>query len=151
MKSKGGIEVNSRHPVVLDALRDELEKIKKPATAKGAESALAEFNPKVKANIMKISDYMKREGMSVGDLHKLLDTNKDGKLEKQEFVKSMMYQNAIRGVTAADLGLIFDALDVNDDGVLTFAEFALYLEGAKKQKELRKKDLDPDVKREMEA
>ena len=64
-KSKGGSEVNSRHAVVLDILRDELDKIKKPVNQNGADAALARFPPKVKANIDKISAYMKRENISV--------------------------------------------------------------------------------------
>lgn len=150
-QSKGGSDVNSRHPVVLDLLRDELDRTKKPApTASGAGAALARFPPKVKANIDRISDFMKREGMTVAALHKILDENGDGKLEKHEFVPTMMKRNAIPGITAADLGLVFDALDVNGDGEITFDEFALYLEGSKKQKEERKKDMDPEIKREMQ-
>ena len=62
----------------------------------------------------------------------------------------MKLRNAIPGVSAADLGLVFDALDVNGDGEITFDEFALYLQGSKKLKEERKRDMDPEIRREMQ-
>lgn len=34
------------------------------------------------------------------------------------------------GLLAADLGMVFDALDINDDGALSLDEFSLFLEGA---------------------
>lgn len=52
--------------------------------------------------------------MTVDQLHKSLDENGDGVLEKHEFV-GQMRKHHVPGLIAADLGLVFDALDINND------------------------------------
>jgi len=51
----------------------------------------------------------------------------------------------VRGLIAADLGLVFDALDINNDATITLDEFAMFLEGAKRDREGRLRDMDKDL------
>ena len=104
-------------------------KAKPVRTAAGAQAALARFDVKVRSALQRISDYLKREGMTTKDLHSRLDENRDGSVDKREFVTVMRYVE-VPGLLAADLGMIFDALDINDDGALSLDEFSLFLEGA---------------------
>lgn len=43
-----------------------------------------------------------------------------------------------------DFGKIFDSLDVNGDGELSMAEFSLYIQGAEKFRENRRKNIEQD-------
>lgn len=40
----------------------------------------------------------------------------------------------VRGLNSADLGVIFDALDINNCGDMSVDEFSLFLEGAKRNR-----------------
>ena len=55
-----------------------------------------------------------------------------------------MEQLQIPGVNLGDLGKIFDKLDVNGDGELSLAEFSLYIQGAEKHRENRRKNIEQD-------
>lgn len=50
---------------------------------------------------------------------------------------------------AQDLGGLFDALDVNGDGSLSAGELALYIEGAKLDREARRRQIGDDLKDEL--
>lgn len=64
-------------------------KAKPVNTAVGAQAALARFDVKVRSALQKISDYLKREGMTTAELHRQLDENSDGSVDKREFVTVM--------------------------------------------------------------
>ncbi len=51
----------------------------------------------------------------------------------------------IPGVEIRDYSQIFNELDINNDGFLSFNEFSLYLEGAKMDKLQRLNELDPSL------
>ena len=53
------------------------------------QTRLARFEPKVRAHIERISAFLKNQKLSVGELHRRLDENNDGVLEKHEFVARM--------------------------------------------------------------
>ena len=90
---------------------------------------MARFDTKVQAHLQRISDYLKKTNMTVSDLHSKLDADGDGKVDKREFV-TRMRDIGVPGLLPADLGLVFDSLDINDDGGLSPSEFSLFLEGA---------------------
>ena len=112
---------------VKDALKA-AENKQKP-TVEGVRSRMARFDAKVQAHLQKISDFLKKNSMSTSELHSKLDADGDGKVDKREFV-TRMRDIGVPGLVPADLGLIFDSLDINDDGGLSPHEFSLFLEGA---------------------
>ena len=69
-------------------------------------------------------------------MHAKLDSNRDGRLTKDEFVREMR-KFPVNGLKAPDLGGIFDNLDINNNGELSVDEFALFLEGAKRNRQQR--------------
>ena len=105
-------------------------KNKSKNTAHGAAQKLAKFDPTIRVHIENISAYLMKAGMTTKQLHEELDENKDGEVDRREFVTHMVKYN-IQNIYPRDLGSIFEALDLNGDGVLSPDEFALYLEGAK--------------------
>lgn len=88
--------------------------------------------------------------MTTAELHKRLDENRDGSVDKREFV-TMMSREGVPGLLAADLGTIFDALDINDDRALSLDEFALFLEGAQQNAQERIRNMDPDLREGLQA
>lgn len=91
---------------------------------------------------------MKKVNITLQKMYDQIDVNKDGTVEKQEFVTKLSYLD-IPGVQMSDLGMIFDAMDINNDGSLSINEFALFLEGAQVTRMQRQEDLDPEVVAEM--
>ena len=55
----------------------------------------------------------------------------------------------IPGVQMSDLGMIFDAIDINNDGELSINEFAMFLEGAQVTRQQRSQELDQGIIEEM--
>lgn len=68
-------------------------------------------------------------------MHKTLDINNDGSVDKQEFVDGIAKLIMNTNLTRQDLGTIFDSIDLNGDHYLSVNEFGYYLEGAKLEKE----------------
>lgn len=97
---------------------------------------------------------MQRNNITIEQLHRNLDVNNDGSVDKMEFVQglSKLLQYSI---SQQDLATIFDAIDINNDHFLSVNEFGYYLQGAKLQKEQKKAMLDQatinEVKREILA
>jgi Ca2+-binding EF-hand superfamily protein len=60
-----------------------------------------------------------------------MDRNGDHIVEINDFV-DRLDDLRMPGVTSRELQEVFEELDQNHDQVLTFNEFALYLEGAKR-------------------
>jgi Ca2+-binding EF-hand superfamily protein len=73
--------------------------------------------------------------MSIQELHKKLDTDGDGEVDKREFTENMGHLN-IPTIKGPDLGFLFDSLDINDRARLNLVEFSLFIKGA----ELSKKE-----------
>ncbi len=68
--------------------------------------------------------------MTINRMYEEMDVNKDGVVDKLEFVNRLSYLQ-IPGVQLSDLGMIFDAIDINNDGTLSINEFGMFIEGAK--------------------
>jgi hypothetical protein len=47
---------------------------------------MSEFTPKIKGIIQKINAHLKKNGISVGNLYKTIDANKNGLVERDEFL-----------------------------------------------------------------
>lgn len=89
------------------------------------------MNNVVRNNISQISQYMQRKDITIEVLHKQLDVNGDGSVDKQEFVEGVYSLMKPCPLTKKDLGEIFDQIDINGDHYLSVNEFALFLDGAK--------------------
>lgn len=55
----------------------------------------------------------------------------------------------IPGVDMRDYAIIFNALDINNDGVLSLNEFGMFLEGAKLDQIQRIREIDPKLIEDM--
>ena len=76
-------------------------------------------------------------------MHKQLDINNDGSVDKMEFVEGVYSLMKPCPITNKDLGDIFDQIDVNGDHYLSVNEFALFLEGAKITNKQKIDRMDP--------
>lgn len=98
-------------------------------TQTDANDKLARFDSKIRGYITKISDFLKREGMSIKELHTRMDADGDGEVDKREFVTAIGLFG-IGGLLPSDMGLLFDSLDINDRARLNLVEFSLFIKGA---------------------
>ena len=87
--------------------------------------------------------------ITIEEMHRKLDRNGDKMLQKHEFVEGLSKYN-ISDLRNSDYGIIFDALDINHDGELSLDEFAMFLEGAKKSRDNRLRQMDPETLRQLE-
>jgi len=77
---------------------------------------------------------MQENNFTTPQLYEHLDRNKDGSVDKKEFIDGVGTLQ-IPGLMTRDLLLIFEAIDTDNNQYLSLNEFALYLEGAKKKRE----------------
>jgi Ca2+-binding EF-hand superfamily protein len=103
-----------------------------------AQAKFGKMNPLTKSKIQLISDYLIRNSITIETLHKTLDINNDGSVDKLEFVDGVSKIITTTSLTRQDLGTIFDAIDLNGDNYLSVNEFGYYLDGAKLQKDQKK-------------
>ena len=69
---------------------------------------------------------MQDSGYTTSMLHDTLDRNKDGGVDKEEFVTGMSMLG-IAGLQQKDYISIFEAIDVDSNMHLSLNEFSLYL------------------------
>jgi hypothetical protein len=55
----------------------------------------------------------------------------------------------ISGIVTRDYAQVFEELDINKDSFLSLNEFALFIEGAKLDKQQRISQIDPQLIQEM--
>ena len=80
-----------------------------------------------------------------------MDANKDGTVDKLEFVNTLVSLN-ITGISKDDYAFLYDQLDINQDGDLTFNEFTLYLEGATRttfQKQHLSREVEDEIRQQI--
>jgi Ca2+-binding EF-hand superfamily protein len=92
------------------------------------------FDPKTKMLIQRISDHLKKKGITLIKLYEALDLNKDGSVDSNEFVNMMYASLPELGLSMSDYAFVFNALDINNDGNLSINEFGMFVEGAKLDK-----------------
>lgn len=87
---------------------------------------------------------MKDNNYTSQQMHELLDANKDGSVDAKEFVDGLLTLR-IPGMQQKDFVIIFEAIDADDNKYLSIDEFALYLEGATKERDQRLRDIPPEI------
>lgn len=55
--------------------------------------------------------------------------NKNGQIEKSEFITYFTRDQPIKSVSISEIELLYDALDMNKDGALSVNEICLCIEG----------------------
>lgn len=145
-----------RQAVSLAKLKTALKDAQANAVRNGGKNPtdnnrLSRLDPQARANLERISDYLKRAGMTTDDLHRELTRGAASRdIDKRGFV-SRMAELRIPGLRPADLGTLFDALDANDDGNLSAHELGTFISGARRERRERLQGLDPVVRREMDS
>jgi len=81
-------------------------------------------------------------------LHELLDANRDGTVDKDEFCDGITGLG-ITGVNYKKCADIFDAIDINNDKFLSVHEFSMFIEGTTEQRDKRAHELDPETRNEL--
>jgi len=98
--------------------------------------------------LKKVQEHLEIHGLDLNTYFQRIDSNRDGKLQKNEFIEAVKLMK-IPNVSNADVGQVFDLIDANGDGSLTPNEFALFIQGAKKSKQDRIKQVPVSIEREM--
>jgi len=83
-------------------------------------------------------------------MYETLDRNKDGSVDKKEFLDGIGALN-IPGIMSRDLLMIFEAIDTDQNQYLSLNEFSLYVEGATKKREERVRDLPTEIVQEIDT
>lgn len=108
-----------------------------------AYANLRKMPTRVQAALQSISDHLVQQKIRLADFHKDLDQNKDGVIVMSEWV-SVMKKMRVRGVEDSELALIFEHLDVNQDGELSVHEMGLFIQAYEVKKEEARKALEDD-------
>ena len=91
----------------------------------------------IRTKIEQISEHLKANNFTTTKVHEMLDSNKDGYVDKMEFLVGMEQHFPIPTLTKRDYNSIFDAIDIDDNGFLSVNEFCLYIEGAQLTRDQR--------------
>ena len=78
----------------MDRLQDYLKKASTESrniTPQIARDRYQGFDPKVRHYLQKISEFMKRQNMTINRMYEEMDVNKDGVVDKMEFVNRLSY------------------------------------------------------------
>ena len=118
-------------------------------SAQAAREKYSRFDPKVRQILLQISEYLKRMNITNSMLFDKIDANRDGLVSRDEFVLSMPQVILIPGIVTRDYAQVFEELDINKDSFLSLNEFALFIEGAKLDKQQRISQIDPQLIQEM--
>lgn len=126
-----------RRSVSLDKLQEYLSRA--PTESRGITPQIARdryqsFDPKVRQLLQRISEFLKRNNITLAKLYEMMDRNKDGRIDRDEFVTLMPQVMQVPGIDMRDYAMIYNALDVNNDSGLTLQEFGMFVEGAKVDK-----------------
>lgn len=135
----------TRTTVNMDKLQDYMSKSSSSTvrvTPQIARDRFQGFDPKVRQTLQRISEFLKKNNITLNKLYEMMDLNKDGVVDRDEFVTTLPQLMQIPGVEMRDYAIIFTAIDINNDGKLTLNEFGLFIEGAKVEKMQRMQEID---------
>jgi len=93
---------------------------------------------------------MQENNYTTAVMHDMLDKNKDGNVDSQEFIDGLS-SLSIPGLFAKDYFQIFEGIDVDQNKYLSLNEFSLYLEGATKKREQRIRELPHEMTEEIKT
>lgn len=82
----------TRTKISIDRLNEFIKKAApegRSVTAAVARDRYAGFDPKVRQHLQRISDYMKRNTVTLKQIHEQMDIDRDGAVDKQEFVNGL--------------------------------------------------------------
>jgi Ca2+-binding EF-hand superfamily protein len=84
----------------------------------------------VKDVLLKINEQVKKNGWTNVQLFEKVDVNKNGIVERAEFIQFFAQSMQVKGLAIPqDVELLCDALDMNKDNLISVNEFCLCLEG----------------------
>jgi len=99
---------------------------------------------------MKLNSHIKRQKLSSQQLYDKIDLNKNGLIEREEFITFFSQTMPVQGVPKQDLAIVFDALDHRKEGTISINVFCLYLEGAQLTMAQRLSQFDQDFEKELQ-
>lgn len=80
--------------------------------------------------LLKINEQVKKNGWTNVQLFEKVDVNKNGIVERAEFIQFFAQSMQVKGLAIPkDVELLCDALDMNKDNLISVNEFCLCLEG----------------------
>ena len=115
-----------------------------PQSKEEAHHRVLLFPEHIQRDLLKISDYLKREKITTQKCFELMDVDKSGDVTIDEFSKYLGPRNT--QLTSRNLKALFKALDKSGDGKLTIGEFLLYIDGATQTKEERMKEAKDNLR-----
>lgn len=118
--------------VNLEVLKEQIKKIGIRKTDQ-AQACIANMPTNVRIALDNISKWLKDNKMQIADFHKSLDKNKDGVVVMSEWTNQMK-NFRIPSINESELNLIFENLDVNNDGELSLNELSLFIKGVELSK-----------------
>jgi Ca2+-binding EF-hand superfamily protein len=103
----------------------------------------------VKDILKKINDQLRRSGLTNGQLFSKVDLNGNGVVERSEFKQFFTKDLTVKNMSMEEIELVFEAVDMNKDGLLSVNEFCLCLEGVQQSFEQRIRAFDPDLEKSL--
>ena len=89
-----------------------------------------------------MSAYLQRNNLTLARLYRDLDPASEGVMNKHNFVTKLSTLN-VPGVKTNEYALVFDQLDINNDGALSLNEFGMFVEGASESMRERVSTMEP--------
>ena len=117
----------------------------KSEVAKSIVAKAAINDPIVKGTLEKICSHLKKTQRTSEEIWDKWDHNKDGRIDRYEFVQGFSTMKNELQITEQAAGKLFDALDVDHNGTLTKNEFCTHIDGVQQTREQRVKQLPAEV------
>ena len=102
------------------------------------------FDASLKQKLDRISRWMVDNNYTTAKMHEMLDRNQDGSVDSKEFIDGLTVLQ-IPGLQQRDYMMLFEAIDIDNNKYLSLNEFALFLQGASKQRNERLRDLPAEI------
>ena len=104
-----------KNKVSLYTLDDFRKKFNKTQTQGRKNQNYGNLSTSTQNKLKNITEWLQFNGHSSSKIHELLDINKDGVVDRDEFINGFIGAQ-IRGIKSrGELGQIFDEIDINND------------------------------------